>query len=164
MSSRGTSVRPRRPLDCPRRAHCRSVRTGPVSGWSRRRRPARSAEPCRGMLHVALTDLSSYAARSARSMAVQTGTQAPEFTLPDQNKQSVALSSFRGQKNVLLVFYPFAFSPVCTNELRQVRDELPRYQNENVQILAVSTDPTFSLKAFAVAEGYEFPLLSDFWP
>jgi peroxiredoxin len=96
--------------------------------------------------------------------AVQTGTQAPEFTLPDQNKQPVTLSSFRGQKNVLLVFYPFAFSPVCTNELRQVRDELPRYQNENVQILAVSTDPTFSPKAFAVAEGYEFPLLSDFWP
>jgi peroxiredoxin (alkyl hydroperoxide reductase subunit C) len=97
-------------------------------------------------------------------MAVETGAQAPEFTLKDQNKQDVALSSFRGQKSVLLVFYPFAFSSICTNELRQVRDNLSQYQNDQVQILAVSTDPTFSLKAFADAEGYEFPLLSDFWP
>jgi peroxiredoxin (alkyl hydroperoxide reductase subunit C) len=97
-------------------------------------------------------------------MAVETGAQAPEFTLKDQNKQDVALSSFRGSKNVLLVFYPFAFSSICTNELRQVRDNLSTYQNDSVQILAVSTDPTFSLKAFADAEGYEFPLLSDFWP
>ena len=97
-------------------------------------------------------------------MAVETGAQAPDFTLKDQNKQDVTLSSFRGAKNVLLVFYPFAFSSICTNELRDIRDNLTRYQNDAVQILAVSTDPTFSLKAFAAAEGYDFPLLSDFWP
>jgi mycoredoxin-dependent peroxiredoxin len=97
-------------------------------------------------------------------MTVQPGAQAPDFTLKDQNKQDVSLSSFRGEKNVLLVFYPFAFSPICTNELRAVRDNLAQFQNEAVQILPISTDPTFSLKAFADAEGYEFPLLSDFWP
>jgi peroxiredoxin (alkyl hydroperoxide reductase subunit C) len=97
-------------------------------------------------------------------MAVQVGDQAPEFTLKDQNKQPVALVDFRGQKSVLLVFYPFAFSSICTNELCAVRDDLPKYQNDAVQILAVSTDPSFSLKAFGQAEGYEFPLLSDFWP
>lgn len=97
-------------------------------------------------------------------MTIDVGATAPEFTLKDQNRQDVALSSYRGRKNVLLVFYPFAFSSVCTNELCQVRDTLPRFQNDEVQILGVSTDPVFALKAFADAEGYEFPLLSDFWP
>lgn len=96
--------------------------------------------------------------------AVDVGSQAPEFTLPDQNKQPVSLSSFRGGKNALLVFYPFAFSPICTNELNDIRDELDRFQNGQVQVLAISTDPTFSLKAFADTSGYDFPLLSDFWP
>ena|SRR5882724_840344 len=97
-------------------------------------------------------------------MPVEVGSQAPDFTLKNQNKEDVTLSSFRGERNVLLVFYPFAFSSICTSELCQVRDDLPHYQNDNVQILAVSTDPTFALKAFADAEKYEFPLLSDFWP
>jgi peroxiredoxin (alkyl hydroperoxide reductase subunit C) len=97
-------------------------------------------------------------------MAVEVGSEAPDFTLNDYNREQVSLSSFRGNKNVLLVFYPFAFSNVCTGELCQVRDELADYQNDSVQILGVSVDPTFTLKAWAKQEGYEFPLLSDFWP
>ena len=97
-------------------------------------------------------------------MPVEVGEHAPDFTLRDQNGQEVTLSSFRGQKNVLLVFYPFAFSGICTTELCQVRDELPRYQNDEVQILAVSVDSSFSLKSYAEAQGYQFPLLADFWP
>jgi peroxiredoxin len=97
-------------------------------------------------------------------MPVEVGQEAPDFTLPDQNREKVTLSSFRDRKNVLLVFYPFAFSGICTGELCQVRDELPRYQNEDVQILAVSVDSAFALKRFAQAEGYDFPLLADFWP
>ncbi|HSV67543.1 MAG TPA: peroxiredoxin [Mycobacteriales bacterium] len=97
-------------------------------------------------------------------MAVEVGSYAPDFTLRDSNGEEVSLSSFRGKKSVLLVFYPFAFSGICTGELCQVRDELPRYQNDDVQVLAVSTDPTFTLKAWAQAERYGFPLLSDFWP
>lgn len=97
-------------------------------------------------------------------MAVEVGSRAPDFTLKDQNGNEVTLSSFRGAKNVLVVFYPFAFSGICTGELCQVRDELPRYQNDDVQILAVSVDSTFTLKAYAEKEKYDFPLLADFWP
>src|SRR5438876_9999045 len=97
-------------------------------------------------------------------MAVEVGSQAPDFTLNDYNKQPVSLSSFRGDKNVLLVFYPFAFSGICTGELCQVRDEIADYQNDKVQVIGVSVDTVFSLKAWAEQEGYQFPLLSDFWP
>ncbi|MFC0437355.1 peroxiredoxin [Kutzneria buriramensis] len=97
-------------------------------------------------------------------MALEVGTQAPDFTLKDANREDVTLSSFRGEKNVLLVFYPFAFSGICTGELCQVRDELAEYQNDDVQVIGVSVDTPFSLKAWAEKEGYTFPLLSDFWP
>ena len=97
-------------------------------------------------------------------MPVEVGQQAPDFTLRDQNREEVTLSSFRGEKNVLVVFYPFAFSGICTAELCQVRDELPRYQNDDVQILAISVDSNFALRSFAEQEGYQFPLLADFWP
>ncbi|SFR24118.1 Peroxiredoxin [Lentzea waywayandensis] len=97
-------------------------------------------------------------------MAVEVGSEAPDFTLNDYNKQRVTLSSFRGEKNVLLVFYPFAFSGTCQGELCQLRDELATYEDENVQVLGVSVDSPFALKAWANQEGYQFPLLSDFWP
>ena len=95
---------------------------------------------------------------------VDVGSKAPEFTLKDSNKQDVSLSSLVGKKPVLLVFYPFAFSGICTGELCQVRDELAAYEDENVQVIGVSVDTPFSLKAWAAQEGYQFPLLSDFWP
>ncbi|SDK34112.1 Peroxiredoxin [Lentzea albidocapillata subsp. violacea] len=97
-------------------------------------------------------------------MAVEVGSEAPDFTLNDYNKQPVTLSSFRGSQAVLLVFYPFAFSGTCQGELCQLRDELATYEDENVQVLGVSVDSPFALKAWANQEGYQFPLLSDFWP
>jgi peroxiredoxin len=97
-------------------------------------------------------------------MTVEVGSEAPDFTLNDYNKQPVQLSSFRGDKPVLLVFYPFAFSGICTGELCQLRDEFADYDNKGVQVLGVSVDTPFSLKAWAEKEGYQFPLLSDFWP
>lgn len=97
-------------------------------------------------------------------MTVEVGAQAPDFTLPDYNKESVSLADFRGKKNVLLVFYPFAFSGICQGELCQVRDDLSEFQNDDVQVLGVSVDSPFALKAWADKEGYTFPLLSDFWP
>jgi peroxiredoxin len=97
-------------------------------------------------------------------MPVEAGERAPDFTLRDQDGQKVTLSSFRGRQNVLLVFYPFAFSRICTGELCQVRDDLPRYQNADLQVLAVSVDSTYALKRYAQSERYEFPLLADFWP
>ncbi|GAA1301369.1 peroxiredoxin [Saccharothrix xinjiangensis] len=95
---------------------------------------------------------------------VEVGALAPDFTLSDYDKQPVSLSSFRGTRHVLLVFYPFAFSGTCTGELCRVRDELAEYEREAVQVLGVSVDTPFSLKAWAKEQGYQFPLLSDFWP
>ncbi|WP_020671395.1 peroxiredoxin [Amycolatopsis nigrescens] len=97
-------------------------------------------------------------------MAVEVGSQAPDFTLNDYNKQEVKLSSFQGDKPVLLVFYPFAFSGICQGELCQLRDEFADYDGQGVQVLGVSVDTPFSLKAWAEQQGYQFPLLSDFWP
>ena len=92
------------------------------------------------------------------------GALAPDFTLKDQNGVDVTLSSFRGTKNVLLVFYPFAFSGICTGVLHRIRDDLGAFVGEDVQVLAISCDPIFSLRGWADLEGYFFPLLSDFWP
>jgi len=97
-------------------------------------------------------------------MAVEVGTKAPDFTLNDYNKQPVTLSSYQGEKNVLLVFYPFAFSGICTTELCQLRDELADYSDASVQVLGISVDSVFTLKAYSQHEGYTFPLLADFWP
>ncbi len=96
-------------------------------------------------------------------MSLSVGDTAPDFSLPDQDKQVVSLSGLRGTP-VLVVFYPFAFSGICTGELCQLRDELTTYTEAGVRVLAVSTDPVFSLKAFRAQEGFGFPLLSDFWP
>lgn len=97
-------------------------------------------------------------------MPVQVGAQAPEFVLKDQNNQEVRLSSFRGAKNVLLVFYPLAFTGTCQGELCSVRDNLNDFVNESVQVLTVSVDSSPAHKVWADREGYEFPLLADFWP
>lgn len=92
------------------------------------------------------------------------GTVAPDFTLPDAFRNPVALSDFRGVKAVLLVFYPFAFSSICTGELTAVAADLDSFQNDRVQVLAISTDPAPALKAWTEAQDFAFPLLSDFWP
>jgi mycoredoxin-dependent peroxiredoxin len=96
--------------------------------------------------------------------AIAVGATAPDFTLKDQNGQDVTLSSFRGHKNVVVVFYPFAFSGICTGELCEIRDNLGGFVSEDVQVLAISCDHMFSQRAWADKEGYFFPLLSDFWP
>ena len=92
------------------------------------------------------------------------GTPAPDFTLRDQFGQDVTLSSFRGDKSVALVFYPWAFSNVCTSEMNGIRDRLDEFLTFDTEILAISTDPTYSLRVFADNDGLNFPLLSDFWP
>ncbi len=97
-------------------------------------------------------------------MAIEVGDQAPDFELKDQHGTPVSLSGLRGKKNVVLVFYPLAFSGVCTSELCAMRDEFPEVNREDVELLTVSVDSGFTLRAFADAEHYEFSLLSDFWP
>jgi peroxiredoxin len=93
---------------------------------------------------------------------MQVGEQAPDFTLKDQNNQERTLSELRGDRNVLVVFYPLAFSGICTGELDQLRDDLAAFTD--VQVLAVSVDSVYTLKAWSNQRGYDFPLLADFWP
>ena len=92
------------------------------------------------------------------------GTPAPDFTLRDQNHQPVTLSDFRDTKNVLLVFFPLAFTGICQGELDEIRDHLPVYENDDTQTLAISVGASPSHKIWAMESGFTFPVLSDFWP
>jgi peroxiredoxin (alkyl hydroperoxide reductase subunit C) len=89
---------------------------------------------------------------------------APDFTLHDQNRQPVTLSDFRGVKDVLLVFFPLAFTGICQGELDQIRDQLPDYENDDRAVLAISVGPAPTHKVWATQSGFLFPVLSDFWP
>ena len=96
--------------------------------------------------------------------ALLLGGPAPDFTLRDQFGQDVRLSSYRGTKAVAIFFYPYAFSGVCTGEMAGIRDRLDEFLTFDTEVLAISCDPVYALRAFADQEGLNFPLLSDFWP
>jgi peroxiredoxin len=95
---------------------------------------------------------------------LQLGGPAPDFTLRDQFGQDVTLSSYVGKKAVGIFFYPYAFSGVCTGEMAGIRDRLAEFLTFDTEVLAISCDPMFALRAFADQDGLNFPLLSDFWP
>lgn len=97
-------------------------------------------------------------------MAVDVGEQAPDFVLKDQHGTPVQLSEFRGSKNVVLVFYPLAFSGVCSGEMSAMRDSFPEHTRDDVELLTVSVDSGFTLRAWDDAEHFNFRMLSDFWP
>jgi peroxiredoxin (alkyl hydroperoxide reductase subunit C) len=92
------------------------------------------------------------------------GAVAPDFTLKDQHGQPVTLSSYRGAKDVLLVFFPLAFTGICQGELDEIRDHLGDYVNDETQTLAISVGPPPTHKVWATQSGFTFPVLSDFWP
>ena len=110
------------------------------------------------------SSVSSLNTNNAASPGLEIGTPAPDFRLRDQFGQDVALSSYAGQKSVVLDFFPWAFSNVCTGELTEIRDRLAEFMTFGTEVLAISTDPTYSLRVFADTDGLNFPLLSDFWP
>lgn len=97
-------------------------------------------------------------------MAVEVGTPAPDFTLTNQFGESISLADFRGKKNVVLMFYPFAFTGICTGELCELRDRRADFDADDTEILSVSCDTPHTLKVYATQEGIEHSLLSDFWP
>ncbi len=97
-------------------------------------------------------------------MAVEVGDQAPDFELKDQHGTPVTLAGLRGKRNVVLVFYPLAFSGVCTGELCAMRDEFPEVNRDDVELLTVSVDSAYALRAWSDTEHYDFAMLSDFWP
>lgn len=90
-------------------------------------------------------------------MAIEVGDKAPDFELKDNHGATVRLSDFRGAKNVVLLFYPFAFTGVCTGELCDLRDNLPRFSDRDTQVLAVSNDSIHTLRVFGEQEGFEYP-------
>ena len=97
-------------------------------------------------------------------MTLAIGDVAPDFELKDQHGRSVRLSSLRGTKAALVVFYPWAFSGVCGGELQALEEQQDEIVGDDVVLLTISTDPMYALRAFADQHGFSFPLLSDFWP
>src|SRR4030088_3332686 len=97
-------------------------------------------------------------------MAVTVGQPAPEFTLKDQNQQEVKLADFKGKKNVVLMFYPLDWSPVCSNEHACMVNDLKKFESLDAQVLGISVDSVWSHKAFAEKMKISYPLLADFQP
>ena len=97
-------------------------------------------------------------------MPIAVGQPAPDFVLKDQNQQEVKLSDFQGKKNVVLVFYPLDWSPVCTNEHACFVNDMKQFEQLSAQVLGLSVDSVWSHKAFAEKAGIRYPLLADFQP
>ncbi|MGQ0649543.1 MAG: redoxin domain-containing protein [Gemmatimonadaceae bacterium] len=99
---------------------------------------------------------------SASTTAPQAGAIAPDFTLASTSGQPVTLSSLRGKENVLLAFFPFAFSSVCTAEFCEMRDNFDQFTSHDVRVFPISVDSTYALKEFKAKYGMQVDLLSDF--
>ena len=97
-------------------------------------------------------------------MALENDTQAPDFELFNQFGERVQLSEFRGKKSVALVFFPLAFSGICSGELCELRDNLSMFAANEVEVLGISVDSRHALRAWGEQERYTFDLLADFWP
>ncbi len=97
-------------------------------------------------------------------MSIEVGDQAPDFELRNQHGQRVRLSSYRGKKAVLLVFYPWAFSGTCSGELHELQENLGELQRDDVAVLTVSIDSMYALRTWADRDGFTFELLADSWP
>ena len=97
-------------------------------------------------------------------MPIAVGQAAPDFVLRDQNQKEVKLSDFKGKKNVVLVFYPLDWSPVCTTEHACFVADMKKFEQLDAQVLGVSVDSVWSHKAYAEKMGISYPLLADFHP
>ncbi len=97
-------------------------------------------------------------------MPIAVGQHAPDFTLKDQSQKEVKLADFAGKRNVVLMFYPLDFSPVCTNEHACVVNDMKQFEKLDAQVLGLSVDSAWAHKAFADKMGISYPLLADFNP
>ena len=97
-------------------------------------------------------------------MPIAVGQTAPDFTLKDQSQKEIKLSDFAGKRNVVLIFYPLDFSPVCTNEHACFVNDLKQFESLDAQVLGLSVDSVWAHKAFAEKLGITYPLLADFLP
>jgi peroxiredoxin len=108
--------------------------------------------------------MTSASSATVAPTGLSAGQAAPDFTLRDQRGKSVSLSDYKGIKNVVVVFYPWAFSGICHGELCEIRDNLSDFESDDVQVLVVSCDHMYTQRAWSDVEGYFFPMLSDYWP
>ena len=97
-------------------------------------------------------------------MVLAVGTAAPDFTLTSSLGEDITLSDALSRGPVALVFFPLAFSGICQGELCELRDNLAIFESAGVQLMGISVDSKFALRAWGDEQGYQFPLLSDFWP
>lgn len=97
-------------------------------------------------------------------MALENNTQAPDFELVNQFGERIQLSQYRGEKSVALVFFPLAFSGICTGELCELRDNLSLFAGSGVELIGISVDSRHTLRAWGDQQRYTFSLLADFWP
>lgn len=97
-------------------------------------------------------------------MPIAVGQPAPDFALKDQDQKEIKLSEFAGKRNVVLIFYPLDFSPICTNEHACFVNDLKRFETLDAQVLGLSVDSVWTHKAFAKKMGIRYPLLADFHP
>src|ERR1700733_9087991 len=97
-------------------------------------------------------------------MPIAVGQPAPEFTLKDQSQKDIKLSDFAGKRNVVLMFYPLDFSPLCSNEHACFVNDLKQFESLDAQVLGLSVDSVWAHKAFADKLGITYPLLADFLP
>ena len=100
----------------------------------------------------------------AETKTVKVGDVAPDFTLRTGNREEWHLADFRGKKNVVLAFVPFAFSGVCSTQLPSYEAELERFKDLDTEVVSISMDSGYALNAWAKSMGTSFPLLSDFYP
>ena len=97
-------------------------------------------------------------------MPIAVGQTAPDFTLKDQSQKEIKLADFSGKRNVVLIFYPLDFSPICTNEHACFVNDLKQFEKLDAQVLGLSVDSVWAHKAFAEKMGISYPLLADFHP
>ena len=120
--------------------------------------------PRRARLAGCRHDRSDPVARRAPAGPLGVGELAPVFALRNQYGETVSLEDFRGEKNVLVVFFPFAFSGICTGELREIRDHLEDFEGDDVQVVGSPATRCSRCGPGPTPRAYFFPLLSDFWP
>jgi peroxiredoxin len=135
--------------DCKRQVQSMLRQIGRALGWSRQSRDAKDLLSIYKVIQIPNQ-------RNEQMMTLEVGQEAPDFTLQNQFGEDVKLSDFRGKQNVVLVFYPMAFTGICTGELCEIRDQRPAFVSNDVQVLGISCDTTASLKAFAEQEKFDY--------
>src|SRR5579862_8396433 len=125
---------------------------------------SRPVTPLLEVTELVYDESGNYSGKIGGIMSATIGAPAPEFTLKDQDQKEVKLSDYKGKKNVVLVFYPLDWSPVCTKEHACMVNDKKKFEQLDAQVMGISVDSAWSHKAYAEKMGIQYPLLADFQP